>query len=227
MSDARDGREGGAALAFFGAITAGVSHDLNNVISTIDQVTGLLSDLVAGARAGRPVPLERLEAVQERLARQTGRGAEIIKRLNTFAHSADEPRREMDLDRQVADLMALAERYVNLRKARLEIRLPEAPLRVVSDPFRLQWALFSALECLLQAAEADDLITVALVGEAAGARVTLTGPGGPGGGDAASATTAVAGLLSTLGGSLEDAVVEGGRTLDLWIPRTMPQEGAS
>ena len=66
----------------------------------------------------------------------------------------------------------------------------------------------------------------ALAGETAGARLTLTGPGGPGGGDAVPPATAAAELLSALGGSLDDAIFEGRRTLDLGVPFTMPQEDA-
>ena len=48
------------SLAFFGAITASVSHELNNVMSIIDQNNGLLKDLLA---VGHPISNERLERI--------------------------------------------------------------------------------------------------------------------------------------------------------------------
>ena len=72
-------------LAFFGAITASVSHELNNVISIVYQTAGLLNDLLAGAQRGRPISDERLEQIAIRIGEQTERGAAIIKRLNAFA----------------------------------------------------------------------------------------------------------------------------------------------
>ncbi len=225
MDEANTERRRDTGLAFFGAVTAGISHDLNNVISTIDQVTGLLADLVAGAEAGRPVPLERLQTVQERLRRQTTRGAGIIKRLNTFAHSTDELRREISLDVLLADLLAIGQRYVDLRKARLEAPAAPAPLRIVGDPFRLQQAIFAALQRLLGSAESGDTITVALAGGKDGAAVTLTGPLGAAGSDQDAGRAQLEGLLAGLGGRLERSVAADRETLVLRIPGEPPPAG--
>jgi len=53
-------------LAFFGAITASISHELNNVIAIIDQSAGLLNDLLAGAQYGRPITNEKLERISKK-----------------------------------------------------------------------------------------------------------------------------------------------------------------
>jgi C4-dicarboxylate-specific signal transduction histidine kinase len=222
VDEASTGRRPDAGLVFFGAITAGISHDLNNVISTIDQVAGLLSDLVAGAEAGRPVPLERLQTVHERLKRQTTRGAGIIKRLNTFAHSTDEPRREVALDVLLGDLLAIGQRYVDLRKAQLELPPAAAPLRIVGDPFRLQQAIFAALQRLLGGTEPGDTIAVALSGEEDEAVVTLTGPAGAAAAGEDAGRIQLEGLLAGLGGRLERSVADGRETLVLRIPREPP-----
>jgi C4-dicarboxylate-specific signal transduction histidine kinase len=226
VDEASTGRRRDEGLAFFGAVTAGISHDLNNVISTIDQLAGLLADLVAGAEAGRPVSLERLQTVHERLRRQTTRGAGIIKRLNTFAHSTDEPRREVALDVLLADLLAIGQRYVDLRKAQLEAPPAPAPLRIVGDPFRLQQAIFAALQQQLASAEAGDTITVALAGGEDGAAITLTGPLGTAAPGEDAGRARLENLLAGLGGRLEQTVAADRETLVLRIPGEPPPAGA-
>jgi C4-dicarboxylate-specific signal transduction histidine kinase len=226
VDEANAGRRRDTGLAFFGTVTAGVSHDLNNVISTIDQVAGLLADLVAGAEAGRPVPLERLQTVYERLKRQTTRGAEIIKRLNTFAHSTDEPWREVALDVLLADLLAIGQRYVDLRKAQLELPVPAAPLRIVSDPFRLQQAIFAALQRLLGSVAAGDMITVALAGEGEKAAITMTGPARSAATGEDTDWTHLESLLAILGGTAERSVAAERETMILRIPKEPPPASA-
>ena len=40
-------------FAFFGAITASLSHELNNVLATIKELSGLLEDLVHAVKPER------------------------------------------------------------------------------------------------------------------------------------------------------------------------------
>ena len=43
-------------LQFFGRIMANVSHEFNNVITIIGELSGLLRDLAGLAERGRPLP---------------------------------------------------------------------------------------------------------------------------------------------------------------------------
>ncbi|MEJ2737106.1 MAG: histidine kinase dimerization/phospho-acceptor domain-containing protein, partial [Anaerolineae bacterium] len=145
----REKQVGEKELAFFGAITASVSHELNNVISIIDQTAGLLQDLLAGAREDQPIPNERLQRIADSVAAQTDRGVRIIKRLNTFAHSVDDPVKEFEINPTVENLVALARRFASLKRVELEAKLPDTPPKVTNNPFRVQQALFTCLRYML------------------------------------------------------------------------------
>ena len=85
------------SLHFFGALTASVTHELNNVLGTIDQISGLLEDMAASASNNQTVSIENLNSLSEKINRQTERGIALIKQLNTFAHSADHVTAEFNL----------------------------------------------------------------------------------------------------------------------------------
>jgi signal transduction histidine kinase len=166
-------------LAFFGTITASVSHELNNVISIIDQTNGLLEDLIAGAESGTPVTVEKLERVVTSIQKHAARGLKIITRLNKFAHSIDEPVREYDLNETVRNLADLAARFAGLKRVALEVNFAEEPLTVTGNPFFAQQALFAAIRLLLDDAPRTEVIVISTSMGESGVRVTVknTTPG--------------------------------------------------
>ena len=70
-----------AGLAFFGAVTASVTHEQNNVLSVIDQTAGLLQDMIAAEREGTPINIDRLADAVRTVQAQTERSLGIIRRL--------------------------------------------------------------------------------------------------------------------------------------------------
>jgi C4-dicarboxylate-specific signal transduction histidine kinase len=163
-------------LAFFGAVTASVSHELNNVISIIDQTTGLVEDMIAAVDRGKPIDVDKLRQVVGSLQKHTTRGLEIIKRLNTFAHSSDVPRREYDVNESVRNLVELARRLAGLKRVNLEVHLPAEPVMITGNPFLMQQLLFASIQRALQEAGRDEIIAVDVAGAASGAQVISDTP---------------------------------------------------
>jgi C4-dicarboxylate-specific signal transduction histidine kinase len=147
-------------LAFFGAVTASVSHELNNVISIIDQTAGLLQDMIAAENQGTPMNIERLSAAVKTVQTQTGRGLSIISRLNRFAHSADESHVEFDAAEVLGNLVELCQRLAGLKYARIEMTSPTEPLKMAGNPFLVQATVFLSIRAALDATERDDTIRV-------------------------------------------------------------------
>lgn len=166
-------------LAFFGRVSASVSHELNNVISIIDQTAGLLEDLLAGAGRGRPITNDRLESIVLSLQKQTQRGLTIIKRLNTFAHGTDSPQLEFDINDAVANLGELCQRLAGLKRVTLEVHLVDQPLNVIGSPFALQQALFAAIGQVFAVAERDNLVEVTVTIANGSLQVLVSGPAIP------------------------------------------------
>lgn len=163
-------------LAFFGAITASVTHEINNVMSIIEQVAGLLEDLCAGAESSRPIEREKILSVHERIAKQIERGVTIIKRLNAFAHSVDEPVKTIELNALIENLIALTERFATLRKLSLKLETSPTIISIKSKPFTLQQALFVCLERMMAESPKDGTISVKFQESGTGARIVLTAP---------------------------------------------------
>lgn len=165
-----------AGLAFFGRVTASVSHELNNVISIIDQTAGLLEDLIAGEERGIPITTERLSQAAASIKKQTDRGLHIIQRLNRFAHSADYPVVEFDVNEVMENLVALTRRLADLKRAGLELKSCPTQLQVTGNPFLLQQAIFAVIGLGLGSVERDDVIEVVIEGDGGGSTITVTCP---------------------------------------------------
>jgi C4-dicarboxylate-specific signal transduction histidine kinase len=163
------------SVAFFGAITASVSHELNNVISIINQTAGLLEDLLKAEKEGRPLKTERLDRMARTLKDQTERGIGIIRRLNKFAHSADEAEREYDLNEVAENLVALAGRLANLNNARLELRTADHPLSLLGNPFEFQQAVFLVIRQALSRVHEEDVLLIEVSGQGGGAEISVRG----------------------------------------------------
>ncbi len=149
-------------LAFFGAITASVSHELNNVISIIDQTVGLLEDLLASPESRTSISPERLEFVAQSIKKQTDRGLEIIRRLNRFAHSADRPAEEFDLGETASNLTGLTQRLAGLKRVNLELTPIDKEIKITGSRFFFIMALFKSLQYFLDSAENGGNVSITI-----------------------------------------------------------------
>lgn len=149
-------------VAFFGAITASVSHELNNVIAIVDQTGGLLQDMIAARERGTAIDADRLARAAESVRQQAVRGLSIIRRLNRFAHSADEPSCAFDASEVLENLAGLCQRFAELKRVRLDFHPAPQAAPVIGNPFLLQASVFQACGLALAAAQRDDTITLSI-----------------------------------------------------------------
>lgn len=164
-------------LAFFGAVTASVSHELNNVISIIDQSAGLMEDLVAGARAGRPLSEEKVGQIAESVQRQTQRGLGIIRRLNRFAHSADQGQTGCDLNETLLNFGTICTRWADMKRVKLTVEPSANPVMFMISPFLLQHWLYLVVKQFLAASTPGAEIVLTVVHEETDLFITVTGSG--------------------------------------------------
>lgn len=168
MSDAtKDTPAGiiGDDLAFFGAITASVTHELNNVLSIIDQTAGLLDDLLAGAKRGRPISEEKLQQLADKISKQTTRGFDFIRHLNKFAHQADEPVLEFEVRMVIENLCYLVKRYAVLKQVEFSQEIQDDHTQIMSSPFQLQQAIYLVVRSLLSLSEGGDTMSIQFAAE--------------------------------------------------------------
>ena len=160
-------------LAFFGKITAGVTHEMKNVLAVINESTGLMEDLMAMA-SEEPFPFrDRFLRSTASIQAQVERGVALSGRLNRFAHSIDNPVALVDLGVAVDHLVLLAQRFAKMKRVELTVTPAGGEYPAETSPILLNLVLYNACEFCwnrmpeggnisLHAGEAEGEITVAI-----------------------------------------------------------------
>jgi C4-dicarboxylate-specific signal transduction histidine kinase len=130
-------------LAFSGKITASVTHELNNVLGTIDQVNGLIEDMVEVGGSGQNAQSEKLRNVSDKIVRQIERGSRLIEKLNKFAHMSDSWHGDCDLKEMVTNITALSERLGRMHKIELATSFQDEDMTITTNPFFMAQLYFT------------------------------------------------------------------------------------
>ena len=149
------GREG---LQFFGKMTASISHDIKNVLAIINENVGLLQDLCLMVDKGKALEPERVKTIAGNVIRQIQRADEIIRNMNQFAHSADEPVKSMDLG-EILDIMkVLGTRFAAGRGVKLESKNLLGPVKIKTNPFFLENLIWLCINFAIDLTGKDKII---------------------------------------------------------------------
>lgn len=139
-------------IAFFGKITAGITHELKNVLAIIKESSGLMEDIMSISPEAVISYQEKFQNSLAKIKNQIKRGVELTDRLNKFAHSTDETIAQIDLHETVEQLIAISQRFARLKNVVLKIAPSNQsvqPTTLVTRPVQLQMALFAAIKCCL------------------------------------------------------------------------------
>jgi light-regulated signal transduction histidine kinase (bacteriophytochrome) len=136
---------GEAGLQFFGKMSASISHEIKNALAIINESAGLLDDLSLRAEKGIPVEPERLKKQAGNILKQIRRADGIIQNMNKFAHSIDEPMKNVDIGETVTLMAALSDRFAMMKGITLERQPPASPVTVCTNPFFLENLLYLCL----------------------------------------------------------------------------------
>jgi signal transduction histidine kinase len=178
MSDERHDAVEREDLRFFGKVSASISHEIKNVFAVIHAGAGLLEDLSLLAAKGRPLEPEKLQQGSGSILRQIQRGDEIVRNMNTFAHSVDEDVRNVDVSSVLELMVKISQRLAAARNVRLELgECRSCPVR--TDPYFLEHLLFGVIELAVAHASSGSVVTFTATPLAAapdqGARLSLSG----------------------------------------------------
>jgi C4-dicarboxylate-specific signal transduction histidine kinase len=179
MTESKEQRLRGEGFGFFGAITASLSHEINNVLATINELSGLLNDFLVAAENGGELNADRLKRPTERIAAQVKRGQTYVKRMNQFAHTVDHERTEIDVNDSVEAITTLCRRFCTLRRVELELKVPEASPRLEGSPFDAQHVLYRCIDIGLRASQQGDTLHVEVEPHDDSARVTVRSDSAP------------------------------------------------
>ena len=163
-------------LGFFGAITASLSHEINNVLAIVNELAGLIDDFLEAEEQGQPPDPAGLKKAVEKIAQRIRGSKQIVHPLNRFAHSVDHPRSRLDAGDAAAEVCLLCQRFAKLRRIDLSCDPPEQSLFLEGSLFDLQHVLFRCIEIALGMSEQGARVTVAPRAFEDGVRFTISGP---------------------------------------------------
>lgn len=124
---------------FMGQMAASLSHDLCNVLATIQQAAGLLDDYLGLARKESLKSLgirpqfkysDKFASIIGQIRSHVGRGQDMCELLSQLAHAPDETQNVVELCGAAKLLAALSERLIKRHKTTLDVAPTLAQLRV-------------------------------------------------------------------------------------------------
>jgi nitrogen-specific signal transduction histidine kinase len=152
-------------VAFFGKITAGITHELKNVLAIIRESSGLIGDIISISPEAIIKHQEKIQNSIVRIKDQIERGVNLTDRLNRFAHSTDETLSKIDLQETTEQLVTLAQRFARLKHVVLNTVPPDQevpPVTLVTRHVQIHMALFASLECCLTVMSAGGEINIGI-----------------------------------------------------------------
>ncbi len=156
---------GQSGLTYFGRTTASISHELKNALAIIKENAGLLGDYLLMMEKGMPIDPARFKTVAGRIEDQITRADGIIKNLNRFAHSVDDPVKAIDLNETAGLLGVLSQREAAMRQIALQVIPQEGTLTVTTAPYLLLNLLGRCLSICLQHMGAGKTLSVRVAKE--------------------------------------------------------------
>ncbi len=143
-----------------GRITAGVTHEMKNVLAIIRESAGLMQDLLTLSKDDSFTHREKFLHVLSNIREQVNRGVDLASALNRFAHSPDHAVATVDMNQLLDQLVLLCQRFAASRKVTLTTAAHTVPLPLTCDPIKTQMTVFAGVDVMLNAVEAGSAVTV-------------------------------------------------------------------
>jgi signal transduction histidine kinase len=136
--------------AFMGRMTAGVTHELKNVLAIIKESAGLIEDILSINKGLAGPHEDKVMRVLSNIKQQVNRGVDLSSRLNAFAHSPDDISAGVDLNTVVDHVVCLCQRFARLKAVVLVAKPQPQTVTLVTDPLKIQMVLVEAIDLLLK-----------------------------------------------------------------------------
>ncbi|MFP4237530.1 MAG: hypothetical protein ACLFRQ_08320, partial [Desulfonatronovibrio sp.] len=143
-------------LAFFGRVSANVSHEVKNHMAVINELGGLLQDLSLMARRKQELDPSRVKDIADNIVDQITGCDSIIKAFNYFSHSADQTIASVDFNEFAEKMVTITRRLAAIKGAKLLFEPgPEQHLTLFTNPCLLEQLYYFCLEHMISAETAD------------------------------------------------------------------------
>jgi two-component system NtrC family sensor kinase len=117
-------------LSSIGLLAAGVAHEVNTPLAVISSYTQMLSKQLQGD--------PQKSGLLEKITRQTFRASEIVNNLLNFSRTSGSEIGDVDVNKVIADTLALLEHQFKVAKVEVENALAPKLQPIQGNPGRLQ-----------------------------------------------------------------------------------------
>src|SRR6202012_3577333 len=117
-------------LSSIGLLAAGVAHEVNTPLAVISSYTQMLSKQLQGD--------PQKSGLLEKITRQTFRASEIVNNLLNFSRTSGSEVGDVDVNKVIADTLALLEHQFKVAKVDVENELSAKILPIKGNAGRLQ-----------------------------------------------------------------------------------------
>jgi len=135
---------------FMGRLTSSATHELQNILATIRESSGLMDDLLALDGQGF-AHAERFKKGLMVLADQVERGMILTEQLNFCAHAPENSPAGADINEAVRALVGLSRRHAARRKTTLVLAPGRSGLRSSLRAVEIMDVVGTALDAALEA----------------------------------------------------------------------------
>jgi len=132
-----------------GRMTAGVTHEIKNILAIIKESSGLLQDIVRFGKGDAVLKPEQIEKVASRIQAQVARGNEQLTSLNWLAHSVSDRGSSVEINEISSQIVNLMQRFARLKRVELEFQETDRDVTVHTDVARLLVVLVACIEYYL------------------------------------------------------------------------------
>ncbi len=164
-------------VAFFGKITASITHELQNVLAIIQESAGLMEDILGFSTEGTDPLKKSIEKSIHVVNRQLARGINLTAHLNRFSHSPDQAQLQVNLHELIEQITVLSSRFAALKKVALRNHPPEQPVILKTNPVQVQMAIFLSIECCLEFLAPEASLDIKIVKQSSTALIKVRAEG--------------------------------------------------
>ena len=145
---------------FWGKVIAGYTHEIKNILATINESGGFVEDIYRLGKQDDPVYQRKIASSLEIIQDQVERGERLTSQLNTLAHSPDQELNRISLQEDLSVMIDLSQRFA--RRNNVILRQEETREQVVLTTNRLLFMhlVFVALDWSLAGYQAGGEILI-------------------------------------------------------------------
>jgi PAS domain S-box-containing protein len=143
-------------MSTLGEMAAGVAHELNQPLNTIQIGIDFLTNMV---KEGQTISSDELMLVTKQIAEQIDRAVGIINHLREFGRKAEIQMEPFDVNRPIEGVFTLLSQQLNLKDIEVVLELQEDLPAVMGDVNRLEQVILNlvlnARDAMIEKEEAD------------------------------------------------------------------------